>query len=61
LANRFRTGVPEAARRIAAAKLLTNSPNYAQKPAAPGISFGDAVRNAERVLEADQSGSIEVE
>lgn len=59
--NRFCTGVPEAARRIAAAKLFASSPNSVQKAAPAGISFGDAVRNAERVVQADQSGNTEVE
>jgi len=59
--NRYRTGVPEAARRIAAAKLLSRPVALNEQAAPRGISFADAVKNAQRVLDVDNNGSTKVD
>jgi hypothetical protein len=53
--------VPEAAQRIAAAKRLSRShvENESAKP--HGLSFSEAVKHAERVLEATASAPTEAD
>jgi hypothetical protein len=60
-AARYRVGVPEAAQRIAAAKRLSRSHVENENAKPHGLSFSEAVKHAERVLEATTSAPTEAD
>jgi hypothetical protein len=61
LPTRYRTGAPEAAIRIAVAKRLIRPATINEHTIPRRISFSTAIKNAERILEADRSARTEAE